>query len=491
MAQYPIKLMKDESGQPFVPLTSIKAVVGEEYIQTALLAEQVSTGHFVITNDKITDSDILNKIVAVSFPDEITATTNSYLKINEENEYLIYDEDGTGPLLIKDFAHVICFLMRKEDRWQLVKTGAAATTASGGHTIVDNEGNVMPQQKVLQFKGFGVNDNPGTGATVISTPALVNNLSTVESGTGPLDAYQGKVLNDKIANCLPLSGGTLTGHLYLNGTAGGVLDTTTQIIFSQDNTLCSNISANANGDIMLCNSLTDKTVMMGYAPGENAWRPSRDNTTANLGTSAIPWNKVYANTYSGYTLKNACSKTTRSASSITHSQWVSVDVDSQYVPDMSFIAYWNGAYGSGNNSNLQYCDRGRFGSIVTKSSGDYLSTTGGTLSSGSIKKAGASYSWCTIRDSNDTAPISITSYTGYQPAIKQKTPNGVYGIGCYTSNVHITYFADGTTHNDPTYLLNMSYDGKGISAGGANLPHVWVQSGTPSAKQTGDIWFVT
>jgi hypothetical protein len=54
-----------------------------------------------------------------------------------------------------------------------------------------------------------------------------------------------------------------------------------------------------------------------------------------------------------------------------------------------------------------------------------------------------------------------------------------------------TYFADGTTHNDPTYLLNMSYDGNGISAGGANLPHVWVQSGQPSAKQTGDIWFKT
>ena len=490
MAQYPIKLMKDESGQPFVPLTSIKAVVGEEYIQTALLAEQVSTGHFVITNDKITDSDILNKIVAVSFPDEITATTNSYLKINEENEYLIYDEDGTGPLLIKDFAHVICFLMRKEDRWQLVKTGAAATAAAGGHTIVDNDDNVMPQQKVLQFKGFGVNDNPGTGATVISTPALVNNLSTAESGTGPLDAYQGKVLNDKVESKLPLNGGTITGHIYLNGITSSGLASTTKIIFGDDTTNYTNIYSSTSG-LYIGNSLTDGSNNIGYDGANNTWRPASANKTASLGTSGIPWDKIYANTINGYTLKNACSKTTRSASAVTHSQWNSVDVDSQYVPDMSFIAYWNGAYSSGNNSNLQYCDRGRFGSIVTKGSGDYIATTGGTLSSGSIKKAGGSYSWNTIRESNESAPISITSYTGYQPAIKQKTPSGVYGIGCYTSNVHITYFADGTTHNDPTYLLNMSYDGKGISAGGANLPHVWVQSGTPSAKQTGDIWFVT
>jgi hypothetical protein len=111
------------------------------------------------------------------------------------------------------------------------------------------------------------------------------------------------------------------------------------------------------------------------------------------------------------------------------------------------------------------------------------------LSSGSIKKSGDSYSWSTIRDSNESAPISITSYTGYQPAIKQKTPSGVWGIGCYTNAVHLTYFADGTTHNDPTQLLQLTYNGNGISAGGVNIPHVWVQSGQPSAKQTGDIWF--
>lgn len=37
---------------------------------------------------------------------------------------------------------------------------------------------------------------------------------------------------------------------------------------------------------------------------------------------------------------------------------------------MSAIAYWNGAY-QNTSSNLQYCDRGRFGTIVTKGAGDY------------------------------------------------------------------------------------------------------------------------
>ena len=41
------------------------------------------------------------------------------------------------------------------------------------------------------------------------------------------------------------------------------------------------------------------------------------------------------------------------------------------VLEASAIAYWNGCY-SGTSSNLQYCDRGRFGTIVTKGTGDYL-----------------------------------------------------------------------------------------------------------------------
>lgn len=41
------------------------------------------------------------------------------------------------------------------------------------------------------------------------------------------------------------------------------------------------------------------------------------------------------------------------------------------VVEVSAIAYWNGRH-SGTSSNLQYCDRGRFGTIVTKNTGDYL-----------------------------------------------------------------------------------------------------------------------
>ena len=44
----------------------------------------------------------------------------------------------------------------------------------------------------------------------------------------------------------------------------------------------------------------------------------------------------------------------------------------------NFLRFWNGRI-SGGTSNLQYCDRGRFGTIVTAASTDYLSSSGGEI----------------------------------------------------------------------------------------------------------------
>ena len=570
MAIYPVKLLKDESGSPFVPLTSMSAVIGEELVQTTFTATEVSTGHFMITSDKLTETELQNKVIAVVFPDEVTATTNSYLKLNSNGtEYQIFEANGTSPLLVKDYVGAICFIMLKGNKWQLIRTSASGSSGGGGHTILDGDGNVMPQQSILQFKGFGVSDSAGTGATVISTPSLINNLTTTESGTGPLDAYQGKILNDKILDhtqssstilhSSKLSGscfwdrrvinskGNVSGYRYMKlftlsmpaswirsiikfsvgdgennnlhaeytlSTCSGSSATLSFLTLVQDIQHQNNANTKVYGVVTTNNSTNGVVIEVWVGVSDTYFIPTfyfdnvwvsyaqatvkvndtytwTESLPTNLGVYEASGNKIIRGTINGYTLKNACSKTTRTASSIAHSGWANWDTDSQYVPDMAFIAYWNGAHSSSGSSNLQYCDRGRFGTIVTKSSGDYISTAGGTLSSGSIKKAGGSHSWNVIRDSNEAAPISITSYTGYQPAIKQKTPSGTYGIGCYSNAVHITYFADGTTHNDPLQLLQINYNGNNIHAGGVALPHVWVQSSQPSGKQAGDIWFVT
>lgn len=62
-------------------------------------------------------------------------------------------------------------------------------------------------------------------------------------------------------------------------------------------------------------------------------------------------------------LGSAAFKATRTLTSTGPSGWKDATTDQQYVPDMAFMAYWNGAY-SGTASNLAYCNQGAFGSMT-------------------------------------------------------------------------------------------------------------------------------
>ena len=70
-------------------------------------------------------------------------------------------------------------------------------------------------------------------------------------------------------------------------------------------------------------------------------------------------------------LGDSAYKNTKSRSNKGSTDWTNNATDDAIVPTMSFMAYWDGAYSSNGTSNLSYCDRGRFGTIVTKGSGDY------------------------------------------------------------------------------------------------------------------------
>ena len=70
-------------------------------------------------------------------------------------------------------------------------------------------------------------------------------------------------------------------------------------------------------------------------------------------------------------LGDSAYKNTKSRSNKGSTDWTNNATDDAIVPTMSFMAYWDGAYNSNGVSNLSYCDRGRFGTIVTKNTGDY------------------------------------------------------------------------------------------------------------------------
>ena len=70
---------------------------------------------------------------------------------------------------------------------------------------------------------------------------------------------------------------------------------------------------------------------------------------------------------SGTAITYTKSYTKKSLSAVGTSGWTNASVDGNIIPDMSFIAYWNGAY-SGTYSNLAYCNKGAFGSFAIKNS---------------------------------------------------------------------------------------------------------------------------
>lgn len=70
---------------------------------------------------------------------------------------------------------------------------------------------------------------------------------------------------------------------------------------------------------------------------------------------------------SGTTITYTKSYTKKSLSAVGASGWTNASIDGNIIPDMSFIAYWNGAC-SGTSSNLAYCNKGAFGSFAIKNS---------------------------------------------------------------------------------------------------------------------------
>jgi hypothetical protein len=100
-------------------------------------------------------------------------------------------------------------------------------------------------------------------------------------------------------------------------------------------------------------------------------------TASKLGTSTVggTTSPIYLNSGTATACTGRTVPGIKSASAVTDLGW---GTNNSYVSDITLLAYWNGAY-SGTSSNLQYCSQGKFGTIITKGSGDYLPISGGTL----------------------------------------------------------------------------------------------------------------
>lgn len=166
--------------------------------------------------------------------------------------------------------------------------------------------------------------------------------------------------------------------------------------------------------------------------------------TATVGSTTRP---VYINagvpTVGTYTLGNACSKSIRTLTAAGASGWKDASTDQGYVPDMAFIAYWNGAY-SGTSSNLAYCNKGAFGTAITLNKTEViksLSISGKTIT---YTKGDGTTGTLTTRDTNTWRGIqnnlTSTSTTDSLAAAQGKALNDALAkkVGASVSDTVLT-----------------------------------------------------
>ena len=219
---------------------------------------------------------------------------------------------------------------------------------------------------------------------------------------------------------------------------------------------------------------------------------------------------------SGTAITYTKSYTKKSLSAVGTSGWTNASIDGNIIPDMSFIAHWNGAY-SGTSSNLAYCNKGAFGSFAIKNSlafseltskpttisgygitdaytksqvdaiaAKYLPLTGGTLT-GQLKIVASALNGaynglligddCYIGDCNIGNTIGLMG-VGNNNAGMVKFGKGGMQFGYNGSNHIASTTAQWTNLNadllDGWHKDNIVWSGA-VSSNTANLSHYWAK----------------
>ena len=146
-------------------------------------------------------------------------------------------------------------------------------------------------------------------------------------------------------------------------------------------------------------------------------------TSKNIGSDTQP---VYFNSTGTpspvkYTLGDASTKTIKTLTTAGNTGWVGLATGQKYIPDMAFIAYWNGSNNDQGQSNLAYCKEGKFGTAATKGV-DTTVTSGSAnlVTSGGVSTALASYA-----ASSHSHPAATTSAAGYMSAADKTKLDGI------------------------------------------------------------------
>lgn len=248
MARYPIKMLKDESGTPFVPLVAPEAVKDNQGTdwQTLLNSKLEKTN--IIAGDNITLSVSGNNITINSQAGG--AATNVIDNLNQQTA-------GVGVL----DAHQGYVLKGMIPGVQNTLTSTSTTDALSAYQGYLLSNRSVPgggtANQVLAKNSATDNDLKWVSLASVATSGSYSDLSgkptiptvtdnvTSTSTTSALSANQGKLLNDKFDNYYLKSGGSISGQVSLLKTSyqcnSGAIPGTKEVTATDLSTVFANV----------------------------------------------------------------------------------------------------------------------------------------------------------------------------------------------------------------------------------------------------------
>ena len=161
-----------------------------------------------------------------------------------------------------------------------------------------------------------------------------------------------------------------------------------------------------------------------WSPHLDRWMIYNDKSYTYLGTDS-----------GTYKVTPIVGRNVTSSSSKTHTNW---NTNQSYIPDMSFLSYWNGAHNSSNSSNLTYCTEG---TIQAKPTSLYDNSSG-TTGTVTLSQSAANFSYLEIfcyRDGLSFNSGRIANPNGKSVIITtSQFYSGDSGIYLYTKKVTIS-----------------------------------------------------
>ena len=251
----------------------------------------------------------------------------------------------------ESYDSLTCVRFQKADQGSIAvtfKNGHSATVPSGATKAVP--GGVMGEAAKLQtartisLTGDVTGSASFDGSRNISISASVADNS--HSHSNYLTTTGTAAAATKLATARTISlTGDVTGSTSFNGTANvSIASTVANDSHSHSNSTITSVDAGKiSGTLPVSHGGTGATTLTSGA------------ALIGNGTSAV---------------------TTRSITNMTSKGHINYNTN---LMTTNTLAYWDGSYASSHASNLSYCNRGAFGTIITKGTGDYYPTTGGTI----------------------------------------------------------------------------------------------------------------